>query len=207
MGGDVISSISGTTPPMNTLPTMGPTDQFGQVIQQGAGEGGTLGTMNNPAAPPEGGGIINTPAPPGGASVGTPSPGEPTPGPYQVTVDPKTGLSSTTLKPGVAQPTTPLETAPGSWGNIMAWVEKHPSLALSGVTAASSFLSGAFNPKTPAEVNALNAQASKSQADIGLIGAQTGLINQRMANSQRRAARDADADQRGHGTRAARGTA
>lgn len=193
---DVIGAITGTTPPPDTLVTAPMSSALpGTPPLEGPGSMAAAETVagsspNVPgSAPGSAAPATNAvPAAPGGATTGTPAPGDSvqatTPGPYQSTVDPVTGVGNVSLKPGAAQPVTPLETTPaGSWDSIMAWVEKHPSLALSGVTAASSFLSGAFNPKTPAEVNALNASANRNQAEVGLIGAQTGLINQQLANA------------------------
>lgn len=182
--GDVIGSISGTTPPPDTALTGFSSGSFTATNQTSAQAMTEAPTPNNSLINQPGGGAM--PAPPGGATAGTGLPGDATPtaGPYQSTIDPVTGAASTTVRAGTAQPVTPLNTTPaGSWSDIMGFIEKHPTLALSGISAASSFFSGAFNPKTPAEVNALNAQAARSQAEIGLIGAQQQQIQTQITNA------------------------
>lgn len=176
---DILSSITGTTPPAGMMPadqfstSAGPTDQSGQPISQGDASGDTtLGTQGNPAAAQPAGGMVNASATSPAAPPATPdTSGSPPPA---ATGAPSTAPTATTAKPGSSQPTTP---APGTWDAIMKFIEAHPALALGGVSAASSFLSGAFNPKTPAEVGALNAQAAKNTADVGLINTQARNIN------------------------------
>lgn len=189
---DVISSISGTTAPSGVLqaaapaPEAMPVNQAGGLIEQGGGEGGTLGTQNNPAAT----GMINTGSTPSPATAGTtpaaPTPPEPppVPGSGATPTAAESNASGFPAGGGPKGPTGGAVAAPSFWGNMLSWIEGHPTLALGGISAAGSFLSGAFNPKTPAEVNALNAQAAKNQADIGLINAQTQITSQQASNMQ-----------------------
>lgn len=193
---DVISSITGSTAPANTLPY--PVDRAGNIIPpQGGGEGGTLGSFNNPAAakPPS---LIDTPAatasppttplpepvaaaqPPGAA------PGNPpvSTGPYQATMPAGTDIPIVTLAPGQTQPTSAMPTGEETsmFGGLLKFMKDNPSLTMGGIMAASSFLSGAFNPKSDAEVGALNASAARNTADVGLIQQQTSLLSRQNTN-------------------------
>lgn len=189
LANDVISSITGSTAPANTLPV--PVDHTGQVIPQGGGEGGTLGAVNNPAATSRPG-LIDTPAaiPPGPAPT-TPLPAAtetaPTPGPYQASFPAGTDIPITTLKPGETQPTTAAPAGPetSTWGGILKFMKDNPSLTMGGIMAASSFLQGAFNPKTEAEVTALSASAARSTAETGLINRQTANMSQPIPRATR----------------------
>lgn len=177
---DILSSITGTTPPADMMPA----DQFSGAISQGdgtlnaPGDAARIGQQpGNPAAAQPPGGMVNASATSPAAPPATPdTSGSPPPA---ATSAPSTAPTATTAKPGSSQPTTP---APGTWDAIMKFIEAHPALALGGVSAASSFLSGAFNPKTPAEVNSLNSTAAKNTADVGLINAQTQVAQNQAKN-------------------------
>lgn len=190
LGGDVISSITGMKAPADTLiggglpkpvtsPATSPTDQFGQTISQGGGEGTPLGNVDNPAAPGSFASRQSTPvtAPPATpAAAAAPVDTTPavTPGPYQSTMGADATNPTIALKIGETQPKTALEDS-STWGDILAFMKANPALTLGAVSAAGNFLSGAFNPKNDAEVGALNAQAAHNTA-------QTGLINRQVAN-------------------------
>lgn len=136
------------------------------------------------ATPPAGG--TTPPAPNTGAAppvpgqqqavVGDQSGLQPTAGPYKATVD-ASGVGTVKGTP----PTTDLN---GNWwSGILDFVKKNPGLALGGLSAAGSFLAGATSPLTPAQVSALNAQATKSAADTRLADTQTALLSRQLANT------------------------
>jgi len=178
---DVTSSITGLPAPADTLPV---NQMTGQVIPQGGGEGGPLGVGGNPAAPSNVmagvGATPDTPAAPGGGLIN-----ETTAGPYKATLGQDAATATVGIKAGEVQPKTLMPDSPSdTWKTISDWIEKHPALALGGVSAMSSFLSGAFNPKTPAETSALQAQAGQSTAQTGLINSQNQLLQMQTANMQ-----------------------
>lgn len=65
---------------------------------------------------------------------------------------------------------------PGVLGQILAWGKSNPTLASGIVQAGGSFISGLTNPTTPAQINALNAQAAANNAAAA-------ASNQKLANS------------------------
>jgi hypothetical protein len=66
-------------------------------------------------------------------------------------------------------------------------MKDNPALTMGGVMAASSFLQGAFNPKTGPEVDALTASAARNNAEAGLINRQMSNMSQPVPVAQRRA--------------------
>ena len=188
LSADVISSITGAAAPANTLPF--PVDHSGNIIPQGGGEGGTLGVTNNPAA---GGGLINGPAaiPPGPSPTTAPAmDGNPpiSDGPYQASFPtPESPVPIVTLKPGETQPKAPMpaEAETSSWGGILKFMKENPSLTMGGLMAASSFLQGAFNPKTQPEIDALSASAARNTAEAGLINRQMANMSQPVPKATR----------------------
>lgn len=194
LGVDVISSITGGTPPPDTLlqgstsaalpsgNVGAPVDQFGQTIAQGGGEGGTLGVTNNPSAQS---GLLNSPGP---QVTPTPEAAAPSPmdysgnppistGPYQSTMPSGTDIPIVTVKPGETQPASPMPagTDASPWASILKFMKDNPSLTMGGLNAAGSFLKGAFDPKTGPEIEALNASAARNNAEAS-------LLNRRMSN-------------------------
>lgn len=57
----------------------------------------------------------------------------------------------------------------GIFGKIMDFADKHPVAALGALQAGGSLLSGATSTLTPAQVNALNAQAAQNQSAANLL--------------------------------------
>jgi hypothetical protein len=60
-----------------------------------------------------------------------------------------------------------------SAGGLMAWANKNPLLTYGLIQAGGSFISGLSNPMTPAQIDALNAQADVNRATAALIQRQT----------------------------------
>jgi hypothetical protein len=193
---DVLSSITGGAPPSDTLlktpvaSPSGPVDQFGQTIAQGGGEGGTLGVTGNPSAtqPP---GLIDTPA----AVTPDQTPTTPMPdysgnppistGPYQSTMPAGTDIPIVTAQPGATQPVTAMPTASGDaspWAGILQFMKENQTL----IAAGGSFLKGAFNPKTDAEVNALSAVGARNTAEANMINRRMDNMSQPIPVAQRR---------------------
>lgn len=68
------------------------------------------------------------------------------------------------------------------WGDIWGFAKENKSLVLGGMMSLGSFMSGALSPKTPAEVDALNAQAERNRAAAQLENTQNQLMQRRLAN-------------------------
>jgi len=62
-------------------------------------------------------------------------------------------------------------TAPST--GLMAWAKNNPLLAYGLIQAGGSFISGLTNPLSPAQIDALNAQADVNRATAGLIQRET----------------------------------
>lgn len=169
---DVVAYTTGGTP----LPSVPQPSPVG--IAQGGGEGGTLGSFDNPQAP---GGLTTqqvpstgapaTPAlpPPAAAAGSTPNPMDAgVPGSYDA-------AASAAAKYGSA-PASPDGAADQSiWSRIGSFAEKNQLLVMGALQAGGSFLAGATNPLTPAQVGALESRAELDKA-------QTDLLRQRASN-------------------------
>lgn len=96
-------------------------------------------------------------------------------------VDPATGAitqtSAPTLAPGFGSDLVPQsmlkapglgDASPGFLGNLLKWGKDNPMLAYGITQAGGSFISGLTNPLTPAQINALNAQAAANNAAAAL---------------------------------------
>lgn len=59
---------------------------------------------------------------------------------------------------------------PSTWGNIMKFLGKNSNLTFGALMAGSSFLSGATNPKTPADIELEKAQANLYNQQANLLG-------------------------------------
>lgn len=59
---------------------------------------------------------------------------------------------------------------PTTWGNIMKFLGKNSSLTFGALMAGGSFLSGATNPKTPADIELEKAQANLYNQQASLLG-------------------------------------
>lgn len=73
---------------------------------------------------------------------------------------------------------------PSAWSKIWDFTKTAGGGALvsGGIQAAASFLSGATSSLTPAQVNALNAQAMANQAAVNLSGSQQAILDQQLGN-------------------------
>lgn len=162
-----------------------PVDQYGQLISQGGGEGGTLGNMNNPAAdaaPQNVTGEVTVP----GATAGTAVPGAKDAG----VAIPDPGAARSPLQGNISSDALIYGANKGSitqvdnsiWGKITGFVEKNPMVLLGGLAASSSFLSGAFSQLTPAQAAALNAQAEQNLAAANLNRTQNEIQQRRLNN-------------------------
>lgn len=163
---------------------------------QGTTENLTLGGQNNPAAN-TGGGIVNTPSSPG---VTAPASSNGVPAGFDVQGNPlATATGGTGVTPesvgavtGTVNPNATYNTGitltrgpstnPDSsvWSSIGDILDKKgASTVLSGVLqAGASFISGATNGLTPAQIAALNAQAEANQAATNLSRIQQSNIQQ-----------------------------
>ncbi len=65
-------------------------------------------------------------------------------------------------------PAAPSVEAPGMLGRLSAFAEKNPVVSYGMIQAGGSLVSGLFNPVTPAQVAALDAQAAANRANTGL---------------------------------------
>lgn len=70
------------------------------------------------------------------------------------------------------------------WGNIWDFTKKNPMLLMGGISAATSFLSGAMSPLTPAQTKALDSQAQQNLAAANLANTQNELLQRRLSNMQ-----------------------
>ena len=64
----------------------------------------------------------------------------------------------------------------GILSNLLNFANKSPTATLGLIQAGGSFASGLFSPVTPAQVNALNAQAAANNASAGLTNTQVANI-------------------------------
>lgn len=187
--GDIINSVGQTSAnaalPQNAIAsqTAQTTGNATDVITGGDQSNPLTQGLNQPNAnlPPQQAGI------PQGAGTAPSIPGVTIPGaPNATGLDPITGLPETTADiPGV-KPTLPGSAfdqsvaANGSSGILSTLTDfaKNHELATYGlIQAAGSFAQGAFSPVTPAQVNALNAQAAANNAAAGLTNTQVANIN------------------------------
>lgn len=155
------------------------------IIAQGGGEGGTLGAVDNPVAPKAPGtglldkGSVAPALPPPPAATGQVAPAAPaapgqgaTPTPDALINAPSTG--------GIAKADD------GIWSKITTFAEKNPSLVFGALAAGGSFLSGAANPKTPAEVDALKARTALDEAQAEQVRLRTNYMQQGVPKASRR---------------------
>lgn len=68
------------------------------------------------------------------------------------------------------------------WKDIWAFAKDNKALVGGMIQGASSFLSGATDPRTPATIQAMNAQAAQNRAAANRAQAEADLINQRLSN-------------------------
>lgn len=181
-------------------------DQNGRLtaIPQGDGEGGTLGTTNNPAAP--GYGIQNNPpladingnaAPkPSDISGDNPTPGlgsgsqplSANPTDAQIGIRASSAVNANPLDAGIPGSAAAAAKAAGAadsstWSDILGFVNKNPLLAYGAIQTAGSFLSGAASPLPQAQVDELESRRRANDAAVALSNQQQQLIARRMANS------------------------
>lgn len=186
-----------TQPPRSSL-LNGPADQPAvynandQLVgmPQGDSTGGTLGTTNNPAAPPEG---VNTPQPvqvtgsaqqPApdfqGIGSGSTSPMDMTP----------TGVPASTQQtaadfPGIGSGSTGtmnMNPPKSAWTGVMDFITKNPPLMYGAIQTAGSFISGVANPLLPAQVEELESRKRSNDAAAALALQQQQLLQRRFNN-------------------------
>lgn len=68
------------------------------------------------------------------------------------------------------------------WKDIWSFAKDNKALVGGMIQGASSFLSGATDPRTPATIQAMNAQAAQNRAAANRAQAEADLINQRLSN-------------------------
>jgi hypothetical protein len=201
--GDVIQSLAGSSNLTDQAAAaseaaMGPagssasdaaaaTSMSAEQAASGLGMGFNAGGASATNAPQVGVGINNTDtagaASTGAAdqplaapvSTGSSSPILSTPSPDLVD-QAATGLSKGAVV--AANTTTTTDQAGGTFGNILSFVEKHPTLALGALQGGGQFLSGLTSTITPAQVTALNAQAANNQAAANLTAQQAANLSQ-----------------------------
>jgi len=71
---------------------------------------------------------------------------------------------------------------PSTWSNILKFAKDNQMLVTGAMMGLGSFLSGAMNPKSGAEIEALQAQARRSQAEAGLINTQDQMTQYQLEN-------------------------
>ena len=110
------------------------------------------------------------------------------------------GAGAVPAAPGMATPTAAAPSAPSApaagaapaststWHNILDFANKNPIVAYSAINAAGALISGMFNPVTPAQVNALNAQAAANNATAAQTAQQTANMKQGVPVATRTAA-------------------
>lgn len=67
---------------------------------------------------------------------------------------------------------------PGMFGRLMDWAHNNQTLAMGVLKAGGSFISGLTNPLTPAQIDALNAQADANRAAAALLTRQAANVGQ-----------------------------
>lgn len=149
---DIVAYINGAN-------TSAPTP----IVAQGGGEGGTLGSANNPAAPATPGtGLINAPQAAAPAPPATPPPVAPNTAEALINA-PSTG--------GITK------VGGGIWDRVTTFAKDNPLLVMGALQAGGSFLSGATDALKPAQVDALEARAERDRAE-------TSEIHRRQANAR-----------------------
>jgi hypothetical protein len=92
--------------------------------------------------------------------------------------DPATGQIITSyVDPSSGKIVNMPDAAPGTFGKLVDYVGAHPVIALGALQGAGSLLSGWTSTLTPAQVSALNAQASANQAAANLANQQAANLN------------------------------
>lgn len=137
------------------------------VIPQGGGEGGTLGSIDNPAASPSSGTGLIDKAPPAPVAAGATT----APEPLKPAMPNAENLISAPATGGIAKAGDA-----NIWSKIVTFAEKNPTLIGGMMTAGASFLSGAMDPTKPAQVAALEARTN-------LDNAQTEVLQRRARNN------------------------
>ncbi|MDE2467143.1 MAG: hypothetical protein KGO02_26035 [Alphaproteobacteria bacterium] len=182
---DLQSGIVSPEGALNTGSTLATTPLNDQMA---ATAGNANALTQNPASTLATGNPVSTPNPAGG-NVIPPSPVEVPKGAGTVTglpgavapTAPSSGLSTSEqdLLAGAgatnAQPVTQASldaavkaTQPGSFGHLLAFAGKHQVVTYGVLQAGGALVSGLFSPVTPAQVNALNAQAAANRAGAAL---------------------------------------
>lgn len=159
-------------------------------IPQGDITGGTLGTTNNPAAADPNAVVdpsatgSQTPAAPAAPGAAPTSPNTNVPTTPAATAGP-----SGTAAPGVAGPIAKPPADPSFWDSLVGILDKKgASTVLSGVLqAGASFIAGATNGLTPAQIAALNAQADANTAAANLSRIQQSNMQQPLPVASRAA--------------------
>lgn len=177
--------------PKFDLPAPGDPPLLG--VQQGGGEGGTLGVTNNQYAPadPSQGLLQQSPAQTAAQSMPTSTPAQTTTG--NVTIDPGKNpilaAAQNSATPGYHQygnPANLVGDAPSAFSKILDFAGKNPSLMFGALQAGGSFLSGAFGGGLkPEQAAALEAQAEQNRAAARLYDQQQQMLQQRQANLSR----------------------
>ena len=208
--GNIVDQVAGTVTPLETgtapalsvaeAPNIMPEAVVdNSVISMGDGQGGTLGSFDNPAATQ---GIVNTGvdvptvAQPNTPGVGTPgAPGTvaasstatSAPNPMDAGIpgsyDAAQKAASTY---GAATGPVPTPNAdPSTWDGIREFLKNNDRLLSGVVQAGSSFIAGATNGLTPAQIAALNAQAEANAAAANLSRTQQANMSQPLPTAWR----------------------
>lgn len=177
--------ITGQTPPPVSSDLVSSDTSTGSNFgsqAQDAGAGPPL-----PSGSPTTTGIINTSAaPPPSAIIAGGTPGNPVTAPGA----PGAAAPVTPAAPQVAAGNVdiegnPVASSPGILGGIMNFASKNPLMSYGLVQAAGSFLSGATNPLTPAQVDALDAQAAVNNQAANLSKTQQANMAQALPVASR----------------------
>ncbi len=164
-----------------------PTDEFGNVISQGGGEGTPLGNVTNPGDPnaPVGAGqnapttqTVPDSAPPPQAVTGKPAGTEADLSGFGATRGPQGPSDLAARSPDG----TLMSSDKSIWSSIYGFVKDHPTMAFGAMQAFGSFLNGSLSPLPDAQVKALAAQAKQNQAAANLANEQQAVLAQRLAN-------------------------
>ena len=163
-----------------------PTDVRPGANEYGAGWGDRAASGAPPAVQP------NNVSVTGNVGGGTPPPAQPAQAPAQ-NVTGNVDMTTTPWDGGVPGSAASAIRAvnkvgpapagePSIWDSIWSFAKDNKSLVLGGMMSLGSFMSGALSPKTPAEVEELNARAEANRAAAQLQATQNQLMQRRLNN-------------------------
>lgn len=165
---------SGVTAPANEPPPVDPNDAlFGKdgTVPKIDGKVTTTDASTTP-------GVVTNPSPVTGQVTPAATPAAtPTAAPGQVKTPTLDEMLAWKGDPGNIQ-----RADNSIWGNIWKFTKENPAVMLGGVMAASSFLSGAMSPLTPAQTKELDARAEQNLAAANLANTQNELLQRRLNN-------------------------